>query len=179
MPELIFSAQPGELFVYRNIGNVVPPYSQHVSGVVAAIEYAAAVLGVRHIVICGHTDCGAMKAVLKPESLEDVPSVAAWLKHTDAARHVTAHHGHDPHSQDALSCMTEENVVSQLDHLRTQPVVAARLANEHLAYPRLDLRYRARGDPRLRCREGWLPAAPGRKHSRGHSAPAIPASRAR
>lgn len=128
MPELIFSAQPGELFVYRNIGNVVPPYSQHVSGVVAAIEYAIAVLGVRHIVICGHTDCGAMKAVLKPESLEDVPSVAAWLKHTDSARHVTAHHGHDPHSQDALDCMTEENVVSQLDHLRTQPVVAARLA---------------------------------------------------
>ena len=128
MPELIFSAQPGELFVYRNIGNVVPPYSQHVSGVVAAIEYAIAVLGVRHIVVCGHTDCGAMKAVLKPESLEDVPSVAAWLKHTDAARHVTAHHGHDPASQEALSCMTEENVVSQLDHLRTQPVVAARLA---------------------------------------------------
>ncbi|MEQ4576722.1 carbonic anhydrase [[Pseudomonas] boreopolis] len=128
MPELMFSARPGELFVYRNIGNVVPPYSQHVSGVVAAIEYAVAVLGVRHVVVCGHSDCGAMKAVLKPESLQGVPSVAAWLKHTDSARHVAVHHGHAPDSEQALACLTEENVVAQLDHLRTQPVVASRLA---------------------------------------------------
>ncbi|MEE7559926.1 carbonic anhydrase, partial [Xanthomonas sp. Kuri4-2] len=128
MPELIFSAQPGELFVLRNIGNVVPPYSQHVGGVIAAIEYAVAALGVKHIVICGHTDCGAMKAVLKPSLLEGVPSVAAWLKHTDTARHVAAHHDHPHGSDEALACLTEENVVSQLDHLRTQPVVAARLA---------------------------------------------------
>ncbi|MBN6148956.1 carbonic anhydrase [Xanthomonas sp. AmX2] len=129
MPELMFSTQPGELFVYRNVGNVVPPYSQHVSGVVAAIEYAVAVLEVKHIVVCGHSDCGAMKAVLRPESLEGVPTVAAWLKHTDSARHVAAQHGHEPHSDAALACLTEENVVSQLDHLRTQPVVAARLAS--------------------------------------------------
>ncbi len=128
MPELMFAAQPGELFVYRNIGNVVPPYSQHVSGVVAAIEYAVAVLQVEHIVICGHTDCGAMKAVLNPASLQDVPTVAAWLKHTDSARQVAAQHGHAAHAEDALHCLTEENVVAQLDHLRTQPVVAARLA---------------------------------------------------
>ncbi|QNH20721.1 carbonic anhydrase [Xanthomonas sp. GW] len=128
MPELMFAAQPGELFVYRNIGNVVPPYSQHVSGVVAAIEYAVAVLQVKHIVVCGHTDCGAMKAVLNPDSLQDVPNVAAWLKHTDSARQVAAQHDHAGHPEDALHCLTEENVVSQLDHLRTQPVVAARLA---------------------------------------------------
>lgn len=176
MPELIFSAQPGELFVYRNIGNVVPPYSQHVSGVVAAIEYAIAVLGVRHIVVCGHTDCGAMKAVLKPESLEDVPSVAAWLKHTDAARHVTAHHGHDPASQEALSCMTEENVVSQLDHLRTQPVVAARLAAGTLRIHGwiYDI---AHGEIRaFDAEKGGLPPAPGRDDSRSHSSPALAAS---
>ncbi len=128
MPEMMFSAQPGELFVLRNIGNVVPPYSQHVGGVVAAIEYAVAELNVRNIVICGHTDCGAMKAVLDPSKLAGVPSVASWLKHTDTARHVAAHHDHPVDSPEALSCLTEENVVSQLDHLRTQPVVAARLA---------------------------------------------------
>lgn len=131
MPELIFSAQPGELFVYRNIGNVVPTYSQQ-GGVVAAIEYAVAVLGVKNIVICGHSDCGAMKAALNPVGLEEkVPTVAKWLKHTDAARHVAAVRSHG-HPEGELACMTEENVVLQLDHLRTQPVVAARLASGSL-----------------------------------------------
>jgi len=130
MPELIFSAQPGELFVYRNIGNIVPPFSQQ-GGVVAAIEYAVAVLGVKNIVICGHSDCGAMKAVLNPSSLSAVPTVAKWLGHAETARHVAAEHAHEhPHGE--LACLTEENVVSQLDHLRTQPVVAARLATGSL-----------------------------------------------
>lgn len=127
MPELIFSAQPGELFVYRNIGNVVPPYSQQ-GGVVAAIEYAVAVLGVGNIVICGHSDCGAMKAALNPTGLDKVPTVKKWLQYTDTARHVAEQHAHE-HPEGELACMTEENVVSQLDHLRTHPVAAARLAN--------------------------------------------------
>lgn len=128
MPELMFNAGPGELFVLRNIGNIVPPYSNHVGGVTAAIEYAVGVLGVSNIVVCGHSDCGAMKAVLKPESLAGLPSVAAWLRHADTARHVAASQGHE-HAHEGLACLTEENVISQLDHLRTQPVVAARLAN--------------------------------------------------
>ncbi len=128
MPELMFNAGPGELFVLRNIGNIVPPYSNHVGGVTAAIEYAVGVLGVSNIVVCGHTDCGAMKAVLKPESLDGLPSVAAWLRHADTARHVAASHGH-AHASDCLACLTEENIISQLDHLRTQPLVATRLAH--------------------------------------------------
>lgn len=128
MPELMFNADPGELFVLRNIGNIVPPYSNHVGGVTAAIEYAVGVLGVSNIVVCGHTDCGAMKAVLKPESLDGLPSVAAWLRHADTARHVAASHGHEDAAQ-CLACLTEENIISQLDHLRTQPVVATRLAH--------------------------------------------------
>ena len=90
MPEMVFSAQPGELFVYRNIGNIVPPYAQHVSGVVAAVEYAVKVLKVQHIVICGHSDCGAMKALQHPGKLDGMPSVESWLKHADVAQHVTA-----------------------------------------------------------------------------------------
>jgi carbonic anhydrase len=129
MPELMFNADPGELFVLRNIGNIVPPYSNHVGGVTAAIEYAVGVLGVCNIVVCGHTDCGAMKAVLKPESLDGLPSVAAWLRHADTARHVAASHGHAHASDECLACLTEENIISQLDHLRTQPVVATRLAH--------------------------------------------------
>jgi carbonic anhydrase len=132
MPELIFSSQPGELFVYRNVGNIVPPYAHHVSGVVAAIEYAVLGLGVANIVICGHSDCGAMKAVLDPGKVEDKPSVAAWLMHADTARHVVAQHDPDLGQHNVLSCLTEENVVAQLDHLRTLPVVAARLARGDL-----------------------------------------------
>ena len=123
--ERIFSCEPGELFVYRNVGNIVPPYAQHVSGEVAAIEYAVEVLKVRHIVVCGHSDCGAMKALLHPNQISDKPSVAAWLKHADTARQVVRFRDHK--GEDVLPQLIEENVVAQLDHLRTLPMVAARL----------------------------------------------------
>jgi carbonic anhydrase len=132
MPELMFNAQPGELFVYRNIGNIVPPYAQHVSGVVAAIEYAVRVLKVEHIVICGHSDCGAMKALRKPELVRDMPSVAAWLKHADVARYVVEQNAVGLSDDECLSCLTRENVVGQLEHLRTLPVVAAAMASGNL-----------------------------------------------
>lgn len=66
VPELITQSLPGDLFVTRNVGNVVPPYGQMNGGVSSAIEYAVSVLGVRHIIVCGHSDCGAMRAVLNP-----------------------------------------------------------------------------------------------------------------
>jgi carbonic anhydrase len=129
MPEMIFSTLPGELFVYRNIGNIVPPYAQHVSGVVAAIEYAVKVLKVQHIVICGHSDCGAMKALQHPELVQDMPSVAAWMKHADVARYVVEQNGPGLHAPHALQSLTRENVVGQLEHLRTLPTVAAAMAS--------------------------------------------------
>jgi len=131
MPERIFATEPGDLFVYRNIGNIVPPYTQQVSSEIAAIEYAVNVLKVEHIVICGHSDCGAMKAALHPENVTGMPSVSAWLKHADRARHVLhAHENADEH--DHLRCLTEENVIAQLDHLRTLPIVAAGLARRNV-----------------------------------------------
>jgi carbonic anhydrase len=132
MPEMIFSAQPGELFVYRNIGNIVPPYAQHVSGVVAAIEYAVKVLMVQHIVICGHSDCGAMKALQNPDLLAEMPSVSAWLKHADVARVVAAENAFTLDEAAKLCCVTEENVICQLEHLRTLPTVAAAVAKGSL-----------------------------------------------
>ncbi|TBR38854.1 MULTISPECIES: carbonic anhydrase [Dyella] len=133
MPEMIFSALPGEIFVYRNIGNIVPPYAQHVSGVVAAIEYAVKVLNVRHIVICGHSDCGAMKALQAPDKVQHMPSVAAWMKHADVARYVVAENCPELKGDEALRRLTEENVVGQLEHLRTLPAVAASMANGTLS----------------------------------------------
>jgi carbonic anhydrase len=81
VPELITQSSPGDLFVTRNVGNVVPPYGQMNGGVSTAIEYAVLALGVQHIIICGHSDCGAMRAVLNPDSLEKMPTVKAWLRH--------------------------------------------------------------------------------------------------
>lgn len=133
MPEMMFNTQPGELFVYRNIGNIVPPYAQHVSGVVAAIEYAVRVLKVQHIVICGHSDCGAMKALHKPELVKDMPSVAAWMKHGDVAKYVVAQNNQGLSDYETLACLTRENVVGQLEHLRTLPVVAAGMARGDLS----------------------------------------------
>ncbi|MCU9946276.1 carbonic anhydrase [Pseudomonas sp. PDM13] len=130
-PELITQSSPGDLFVTRNVGNVVPPYGQMNGGVSTAIEFAVMALGVHHIIICGHSDCGAMKAVLNPEQLERMPTVKAWLRHAEVARTVVAETcGCANH--ETLGVLTEENVVAQLDHLRTHPSVAARLASGQL-----------------------------------------------
>ena len=118
VPELITQSDPGSLFVTRNVGNVVPPYGQMNGGVSTAIEYAVMGLGVQHIIICGHSDCGAMKAVLNPQSIERMPTVKAWLRHAEVAKTVVADNcGCADHS--TLGVLTEENVVAQLDHLRT------------------------------------------------------------
>src|SRR5215467_11235982 len=83
--EAITSSGPGEVFVTRNVGNMVPPYSGTPGGVTAVIEYAVAALKVKHIVVCGHSDCGAMKALLHPSATDDLPTVRYWLHHGQAA----------------------------------------------------------------------------------------------
>ena len=88
MPETITQSGPGELFVCRNAGNIVPPFSTANGGVSSAIEYAVLALGVRDIVVCGHSDCGAMKGLCCPHLLEPMPNVAAWLRHSHAAKSV-------------------------------------------------------------------------------------------
>lgn len=132
VPELITQSSPGDLFVTRNVGNVVPPYGQMNGGVSTAIEYAVLALGVQHIIICGHSDCGAMRAVLKPESLEKMPTVKAWLRHVEVARAMVADNCNCANDHETLGVLTEENVVAQLTHLRTHPSVASRLANGQL-----------------------------------------------
>jgi len=128
-PELMTSAKMGEIFVCRNIGNIVPAYGEMLGGVSAVIEYAVIALRVQNIVICGHTNCGAMKALSAgPQLLEEsMPTVRAWLRNAEAARTVLqATQGPDAVANpDALAF---QNVITQLAHLRTHPSVAARLA---------------------------------------------------
>lgn len=130
-PNLVTQTRPGDLFICRNAGNIVPPHISHAGGVTASIEYAVAVLGVPHIVVCGHTDCGAMKGALATGALSDLPHVREWLDHArSAVEIVKSRHGHcGPEHLDEL---TEENVLVQLQHLRTHPMVAARLRTNDL-----------------------------------------------
>ena len=131
--ELITNSRPGELFVTRNVGNMVPAYGHRCNGVSAVIEYAVTTLKVKHIVVCGHSDCGAMKALLNPESAEQMPSVAGWLTHGHSALSAAdSRCGDGEVSQQRLRCLTEENVLLQLDHLKTHPCVAGALVRKEL-----------------------------------------------
>ena len=126
VPELLTQQEPGELFVIRNAGNIVPSYSPHPGGVSATVEYAVAVLGVTDIVICGHSDCGAMTAIAQCKCMDHLPAVSGWLQHAESAKVVNESR---LHANDAarLSSMVRENVIAQLANLRTHPSVALAL----------------------------------------------------
>ncbi len=130
-PSLITQSGPGDLFICRNAGNIVPPHSTDTGGMTASIEYAVAVLGVRHIIICGHTNCGAMNAALNLDGLQNLPHVKEWLSHARSAVEVVRAQGVDSEDE-RLKAVTEENVIQQLQHLRTHPAVAARIATGEL-----------------------------------------------
>jgi carbonic anhydrase len=127
-PELLTHSGPGDLFVTRNIGNLVPAYGEMLGGVSAVIEYAVAGLEVENIVICGHADCGAMKALLRPESIAKMPTVTAWLRNAAAALSVVEARNPGPITDDSLEDLTEANVLLQMNHLRTHPSVAGKMA---------------------------------------------------
>ncbi len=133
VPELITQARPGDLFVCRNAGNIVPPFSQANGGVSSAVEYAVVALKVRDIVVCGHSDCGAMKAFLHPEKLEEMPNVASWLRHAHAAECVVSAAYPELEDDSKVRALAMENVVTQIHHLRTHPSVAAALARGELS----------------------------------------------
>jgi carbonic anhydrase len=120
-PSLVTQTKPGELFICRVIGNVVPPYPDAIGGVSATIEYAAGVLRVPEVIVCGHTDCGVMKGALNPNAFERYPNVAAWLRYTRVEQREL-----EP-GPELLLALSERNVVAQLANLRSHPSIAARL----------------------------------------------------
>lgn len=132
VPELVTQCEPGELFVIRNAGNIVPPFGPEPGGIFASVEYAVVALGVVDIVVCGHSDCGAMKAIATCQCLDHMPAVAKWLQYADAAR-LIAHAGAAARPEEHLAAMARENVIAQLDHLRTHPAVALALMQGRLA----------------------------------------------
>ncbi|WP_426366929.1 carbonic anhydrase [Streptomyces sp. E-08] len=123
VPELITQTDPGELFVIRTAGNLVPAHTPGADGVTAGVEYAVTVLGVRDIVVCGHSACGAMTALAEGHDLSAAPAVAAWLRHADASVARAAAGG----TVD-VAALVRENVAAQLANLATHPSVARALA---------------------------------------------------
>jgi carbonic anhydrase len=125
-PSLLTSADPGELFTVRNVGNIVP----HVTlpgGTAAAIEYAVEVLEVVNIVVCGHTHCGAIQAVLNPATMAKLPFVQKWLSQTERVRSIVRDRYAHLSGPELVTAAVQENVLVQLEHLREFPFIAERL----------------------------------------------------
>jgi carbonic anhydrase len=130
-PNLITSSGTGEVFVTRNIGNMVPAYGEMLGGVSAVVEFAVSALKVKHVVICGHTHCGAMAGLLAQASVESMPTVKSWLKNAHAALNVaeTLHKRDEAATKrELLEVLTEQNVLLQMQHLKTHPSVAGAMA---------------------------------------------------
>ena len=132
-PTALLQSRPGEIFIERTPGNIAPKYSDHVCGVTASVEYALLALHVPLIIVCGHTDCGVVKALLEPERAAGMPALQNWMRHSLASRErLLREHRHAP-TEEKMRRLTEYNVLTQLENLETHPAVAAALSRGELA----------------------------------------------
>ncbi|GAB4515491.1 MAG: carbonic anhydrase [Haliangiales bacterium] len=132
VPSVFTQTKPGDLFTIRNVGNIIPPISDPGSAEAAAIEFAVRGLTVKDVVVCGHSDCGAMQGLLAPEKLVEMPAVASWLRHTDQTERILNQRYGDTQGRERLRHATELNVMVQLAHLAQHRSVAERLADGSL-----------------------------------------------
>jgi carbonic anhydrase len=131
VPDLILQTEPGDMFLCRNVGNIVPPHGVMAGGVSSTVEYAVEVLHVRHVIICGHSDCGAIKAVLDKRDLTRLPLTAKWLGFVEPAwKHLEAGIPNDPRL--LHTALIHANVIAQLENLKTHPEVARAVAHKTL-----------------------------------------------
>ena len=127
-PNLITQTEVGELFVIRNAGNIIPPFRAANGGEGAAVEYAIHALGIEQIVVCGHSHCGAMKGLLQLNKLqEDMPLVYDWLKHAEATRRLVKENYGSYQGEELLEVTVAENVLTQIENLKTYPVVHSKI----------------------------------------------------
>lgn len=125
MPELVMQCDAGDLFPCRNAGNLIPPAAEMGCGVAATVEYAIQVLKVPDVIVCGHSDCGAMKGILEHEQLESLPIVRSWLEHAGMSKWLTRtlKNSTAMSFEERLQAVTEINVIAQLQNLKTHPAV--------------------------------------------------------
>ena len=129
---LITQTDPGDLFICRNAGNIVPPHTNQTGGMTASIEFAVGVLRVPNIVVCGHTECGAMKGAMNRDGLGNLPHVREWLGFSQAAVDIVEMIGAGLSDEEKMRLLLEQNVILQLQHLKTHPTVAVALAQKNL-----------------------------------------------
>ena len=129
VPNLLTQTDPGDLFLVRNAGNIVPRFHEMKGGTAATIEYAVEALNVTDVIVCGHSQCGAMSALLAPEMLDKLPVMKGWLENAAAARRILDENYGHLEGQARYTALVEENVLVQLDNLRTHPCIASRLAD--------------------------------------------------
>lgn len=134
VPSLVTQTDIGDLFVIRNAGNIIPPYGAANGGEGASIEYAVHALGINQIVVCGHSHCGAMKGLLHLNKLqEEMPLVYDWLKHAEATRRLVKENYSGQYSEEELlEIAIAENVLIQIDNLKTYPVIHSRIHQNKL-----------------------------------------------
>jgi carbonic anhydrase len=132
VPDMILGTEPGDLFISRNAGNVIPVTANDVDGTTATIEYAVEVLKVPYVIVCGHSDCGAMKAALDRKALELLPKAKRWLQHVEGAfsHRQPLNPADGEHAE--LCSLIRGNVVAQLHNLKAQPAVAKAMAHGSL-----------------------------------------------
>ena len=126
-PNLLTQMSPGSLFTIRNAGNIVPPYGRSNGGEGPTLEYAVRALGVSDVIVCGHSHCGAMKALLDPAKLVDLPLVASFLEFAEGTRRIMWEAYRSSGREQLLELTIQENVLVQLESLRSYPFVAERL----------------------------------------------------
>ncbi|MCC6980040.1 MAG: carbonic anhydrase [Candidatus Melainabacteria bacterium] len=131
-PNLITQTEPGDLFILRNAGNIVPPYGASNGGEGATVELAVTGFGVRDIIVCGHSLCGAMNALLHPEKLENLPLLSSWLSNAESTKRITTENYKSVPKEDLQIIAVQENVLAQLENLRTHPSVAAKISRGEL-----------------------------------------------
>ncbi len=131
-PNLITQTNPGDLFILRNAGNIVPAYGATNGGEGATIELAVTGLNIKDIIICGHSCCGAMKGLLDPELIKDMPMMTAWLSYAETTRCIVKENYSNLQADELLNVAVQENVLVQLENLKTHPVVSERIARNEL-----------------------------------------------
>ncbi|MBH8554273.1 carbonic anhydrase [Nostocaceae cyanobacterium CENA357] len=133
-PNLITQAGLGELFVIRNAGNIIPPFGATNGGEGATIEYAVQALDIQQIIVCGHSHCGAMKGLMKLDSLRiEMPLVHDWLKYAEATRRLVKDNYSNYEGEELLEIIIAENVLTQIENLRTYPVIRSKLHQGQLS----------------------------------------------
>lgn len=131
-PNLFTRTDPGDLFIMRNAGNIIPPYGNFWSGEAASIEFAVTNLKVKDIIICGHSDCGAVKGLWNPALASKMPAVAEWLRYSQSVKKIVDDVYNLTEEDDKINIAIQENVLIQLEHIRTHPSVAAALVQSSI-----------------------------------------------